>query len=332
MTLATAIADGSRRFTKNDLIAQARLRGYEVTERLITDWVENGLLDQPERHGLGRGKGSIATWSDWQRQLFLGLLWHRRSNKSVQVLCNVPVWAWLFFGDHFVPLRQVRRALRKWSETATSASKARGTPAARELVDSFAHPQASARSRKRLEDAVVSILLRGKFEPKMLLPHLRQVVDPLKTRQPRGPIGAQVSAEDLLDLFRVRYRAILRLKYLDGEPAIPDALFHWAHMFYLKGTHSYLLNQPTFARDPDLGHLFGRPDLDTIVNRAAIDLVSLLGLALTRTPGLPDASIDNPKIWVDHNLQADVIETRICPDEVEVGLRVHPAGARTLGK
>jgi hypothetical protein len=37
--------------------------GLAATNRLILDWVDLALLDQPERRGLGRGKGSVTFWN-----------------------------------------------------------------------------------------------------------------------------------------------------------------------------------------------------------------------------------------------------------------------------
>jgi hypothetical protein len=52
-----------RCYTKAQLLEEARARHYPVTERLLTDWVERGLLGRPERHGQGRKKGIGAWWS-----------------------------------------------------------------------------------------------------------------------------------------------------------------------------------------------------------------------------------------------------------------------------
>lgn len=48
---------------RNEMLATLVDRGYEVSARRLTDWIQKGLLPRPQRHGLGRGKGR--TLSEW---------------------------------------------------------------------------------------------------------------------------------------------------------------------------------------------------------------------------------------------------------------------------
>ena len=110
--------ESERTYTAADLAADATAAGAPVSTRLITDWVERGLLDRPRRRGLGRGRGTVATWPENQRQLFLALLDQRRRGvKRLATLCNLPVTIWLDSEGldlEYVPLRQVRRCLATW--------------------------------------------------------------------------------------------------------------------------------------------------------------------------------------------------------------------------
>src|SRR5262245_40363698 len=103
------------------MLQAARDAGFSPTGRLMTDWVSLGLLDQAHRRGLGRGKGTAATWPEEQLRLFLVLLQQRETVKRMISLCNIPVGIWLWWGDRFVPLGQARRALRTWSGVASPA-------------------------------------------------------------------------------------------------------------------------------------------------------------------------------------------------------------------
>src|SRR5205809_339547 len=107
--------DQQRQFTKVALLAEAQRAGFTASSRLITDWVSVGLLDQATRRGRGRGRGLTATWPEEQKNLFLTVLKKRQETARIAPLCNIPVFVWLWWGDSFIPLRQVRRALNTWS-------------------------------------------------------------------------------------------------------------------------------------------------------------------------------------------------------------------------
>src|SRR5450759_5370395 len=109
--MASAAVDG----TVDDLLADARRLGHPVTARLITDWVARGLLDHPHRRSRGRGHGSTkAVYSAHQRELFAVLLAHRAQAGRTSPLTAIPIAIWVYWGDHYVPLRQARRALATW--------------------------------------------------------------------------------------------------------------------------------------------------------------------------------------------------------------------------
>src|SRR5437660_9642055 len=109
----------SSEYSAEDLLLAAADAGTPATSRLITDWVAKGLLDRPMFRGLGRGRGTSATWPDSQRLLFLKLLRERHDGRRrIQTLCNIPVAVWLYsepWEPERVPLRQVRRCMATWA-------------------------------------------------------------------------------------------------------------------------------------------------------------------------------------------------------------------------
>jgi hypothetical protein len=56
-------------YTADQMVAAATGEGLPSSRRLVRDWVELGLLDRPRKRGLGRGKGTVAIWSENQLQL-----------------------------------------------------------------------------------------------------------------------------------------------------------------------------------------------------------------------------------------------------------------------
>src|SRR4051794_28252688 len=121
MTVTNA-SDAEHRYSTDALVDLARSHGERASARLILDWVSAGLLDRPERRGLGRGKGSVATWPIVQAEIFLALLRQRHEVKQIAALCKLPVWCWLYYGDCTVPLRQVQRAILTWGGMAKTGS------------------------------------------------------------------------------------------------------------------------------------------------------------------------------------------------------------------
>lgn len=50
--------DGERGETREELLAPAKARGYDVTEHQLARWRHKGLLPSPQQHALGRGRGT----------------------------------------------------------------------------------------------------------------------------------------------------------------------------------------------------------------------------------------------------------------------------------
>lgn len=259
--------------------------------------MELGLLDRPDRHGLGRGKGIVARWPDEQRQLFLALLAKRREGVRVGNLCNVPVWGWLWFGDRAVPLRQARRALHTWCKGARGASWSQARAVASKMIKVIAHPAAGTRSRRALRDAVAQTLYSGKFDPHDLLPLIAGVVDPRATGEWRGPAQMPLTPESIISVFQSRHAAIV------GLDAIDDSLFHWAHFEYLTNIPDYLDEQPLLAADPDLGQYFPVPDMNDLASSACLELISILGAGLRGIPNAPEDSLHGPRLWRERGLR-----------------------------
>ena len=109
------MADGpADDYTADDFLRTADAAGMPRKVPWLRSFVRDGLLDQPEKHGLPGQRGGRApgTWPRTQFQLFLALLDQMQKGvRQTATLCNVPVSIWLYFGPEYVPVRQVRRAL-----------------------------------------------------------------------------------------------------------------------------------------------------------------------------------------------------------------------------
>jgi hypothetical protein len=301
-------------YTAEGLVREAANNGFNASERLILDWTSLGLLDQPNRHGLGRGKGSTAVWPENQRHLFLTLLAQRKQVNRVSLLCNVPVWLWLWWGDDHVPLRQVRKALATWGKSQgfvkATVSWERARRTAGLFIKQIGHPKATRKAREALQTAVAEMFFRGTFEAETLLPLVQRVFDPKGTGQPRGPAGGQMTPDDIVTMIAGRYAALRQIERID------ESLFSWARFFYLAGLWNYQEQQPRFAADPDRGWLFEEMELGKVVADACLHLVTILGLALVRPP---DESLENPETWKAHRLRHRITRTVMAgPNQIGV--------------
>jgi hypothetical protein len=263
-------------FTSPELLFVADRNGLHASSRLITDWVSLGLVDQPTRRGLGRGKGSVAVWPRTQAQLFIDLLTLRQRHGVARVapLANLPVLGWLYsYPD--VPLRQVRRALSTWcgrhrQGTGVSRDVARRT--ARELTKTLEHPHASvanrAALRRILEDSVRAQVLDREGLREALLP----VFDPHDERRTTGPYEARTGVDQVIRLFEARFAAVKALDNLTAQE------YEDARLIYVASRAEYAEKQPSFAADPQTGPLFKEPTFAGLLWRACRDVLTILGM------------------------------------------------------
>jgi hypothetical protein len=272
-----------RRHTASDLVADAAAAGMPASARLITDWVAKGLLDRPRVRGLGRGKGTVATWPESQRRLLLALLEHRqRGVKRLATLCNMPVALWLDsegLDDEYVPLRQVRRCLATWGAThkATSTRAARYT--AELLIEEQSSPQLSRRARHALIDAVVDATGSGPLDRVALRTAALEV------------FRSERFAELWVRTVEARFTA---LSQLDG---FDDATFHTARSMVNASAAIYIDRELGEAAREDLSRERAFELLNELAGNACGGLLTSLGLLeLTRQQGstIPDNSPPRP--------------------------------------
>ncbi len=300
----------SARFTREDLIREAGGIRPGATERLITDWIELGLLDHPHKPGRGRGAGSSpGTWSSNQKELFLSL-WHKRPESPVAALCNIPVYLWVFWGDEHVPLRQVRRAMTTWIERQRVY---RGTAdkTAAQLLSDFGTGPSQRATRELLAEALRVPRLDMEQVREQLVAALGQpvVVQAARAR----PI--EVSAANLVEILEARLAAMDKLRTL------PDWVFEWARFTNLLGVSAYGHDQPALAGVPRHGHVFVRLEHTVLIARACLNLLTTLGMALTGRPG-PKGTFADPHVWRDRNLRGVIRKTQMTSTGMAVEFRV----------
>lgn len=274
------------------MVTLAHARGHRATDRLFTDWQAAGLIDQPAKRGLGRGKGILALWPESQLQLWLLLLSKRTETSQVPNLCNIPVGLWLYFGDDYASIGQVRKCMRTWTERyGSSRGHQLAKQTARSLLADLPVSKASKNVKAQLVSKMATALLTGIREDedrRKLRNQLLRAMD--------EPFNGSEKARALVDLVLLRLLASHHL----SQQSLPDHLFQWARVWHLYNLRNYL-------QAHDSGHLphvpgvdFDRPDFEKLILSACRDLMTSVGMALSinKDEVLPAPFFD-PDAWKD---------------------------------
>lgn len=263
--------DFDRRYTRQDLIAAAAAQGTPVKGRLIDDWVALGLIDGPLKRGLGRGKGTTASWGYNQTRMFLVVLQKRQEVSRVKTLCNIPVFTWLHWGPSFASVEQVRRAMRTYAESGMTASQRTARQTARRVVDQLKGPGIRRDDRTALIEAIANALGGGPVNTDELREAARRVFDPKGTGRVAGPEGAQIREDSWIRTVEANIAGTRALEYMTDEQFEDVRLAHLHHL------ELYAAEQPRFAADPEIGDRFEPPTLQVQANNACSQLLTLIG-------------------------------------------------------
>jgi hypothetical protein len=313
----------STRRTQAEMLDGSRAAGFDPHPKLIERYVTVGLLDQaqPGGRGQGGGRGGHWTWPDEQYRLWLTLLHHRRTSDRPRVLANIPVAIWLYWGEGYVPLRQVRRAMETFAAVNNKRDVRRDyRQQARHLVRSLARPRANPRAMSALVDAL-SEAARSRTP---LAPETRRLF--IEVVGPAAP-DEQLDGERAYLMLRARWEAITR--FCD----LTDAHFRWARAFHLTALAGYIGDYEGLASDHRFGAMHQPVDLQTATRNACRDVLQILGMGLRvpPSPSLPEALRLEP--WLEGRVQmhsstpleADLLLPRKGQLNVEVNINVSPS-------
>ncbi len=261
------------RYTKAQLVGAAVAHGYRATNRLLTDWQAAGLLDQPTKRGLGRGKGIQALWPESQLRLWLLLLQKRAEVTQVPVLCNVPVGLWLYFGDEYASIRQVRKCLGTWSyRYGSSRGHNQAKQWARALLAGV--PIEGSRNAKAdLISAMARVLLYGiSTDEERRSLRARLIGSVLKAGG-----QDQSAATATVDVVLARLLAAQHLERGD----VADHILAWARVWHLFGLRTYMAAHEAGSLPNVPGIDFSMPDFEKLIPNACLHLLSAIGMALS---------------------------------------------------
>ena len=310
------------RYTAAEMVGEARQRGLAATVRQVRDWTDLGLLDHPKVRGRGQGLGVEATWPEEQLGLFLRLVEMRKEMTRIAPLCNVPVWTWLYFGERWVSLAQVRVALRTWEGLTDTVSLKAARRTARQLFD-IDGSRVRWGDKGWLLDEVATLLAyspRGLDEgEKALLEAVHKLVDLGASGLVPTLDGMALTPEAYVELLKARIRGCGALR-TDG---LEDSLLHWARYAALRsraGYQSYIANFGTAEAKTGLTI----PSIQALVRSSCLTVVTLLGLGLERLGETENLSHDHPEVWRSQNLRS-IIHSQPAGDGVQILVDAKPA-------
>lgn len=277
------------------MVAAAQAAGFgDATERLVAEWVRLGLLDEAERVARTDGRrGALYQWPDNQWDLFRTLLAKRTEIRHVRGLVQIPVGVWVYWGDQWVPLRQVRRAL----ESSTGLfgplrSYRRAVANAREVVRDISGPATTSEAAAELERAIADGTHNRRLDPEQLRPLIEAVVGGGGGRW--GPFA--VGVDQIADTLRARLTAVAEL-----DRATDEQLRRARNEHRISILH-YAEHWREMARLPGAAGRVPEPTMELLLNRAFQDLLFALGVVLIAeaegrdVPPSPEVPWDRPPL------------------------------------
>lgn len=236
-------------YSRQDLVDEAAKAGYPVTPRLVTDWVEQGLLGQGRRvgHGKGGGRGARYEWPESQCRLFLLLLEKRPTTpQTISGLCDIPVGFWLYWAVDWINVDQVRRALATWWRRASSTNEDQSLAQARQFVQAFVPKGAPQAAVNALRDAIQDSMRSRRYDEAKLKKLAEAVLLPGSERPP-APYYKDASGtiDDMLCMVHTmaRYEDATDSDFLEVRARVrkiaADYVRQWDQLRRLPGGQSF---------------------------------------------------------------------------------------------
>ncbi len=190
-------------YTRRQLVEEALKAGFKVSDALIADWVEQGLLGKPARMSRGKGKGPGARyeWSEAQCRLLLLLLDKRKTLPAIGGLCDIPVGFWLYWAVDWIEVEQVKRALPTWWKRASSTNEDKSLEQARKFVRSYVPKGAPRAASSALRDELQDAMRSGSYD-RDRLKELAEAVLARGGQRPKVPYQKDASGtvDDMLSM------------------------------------------------------------------------------------------------------------------------------------
>jgi hypothetical protein len=266
--------------TKTEMVKAAGLADFGTEAQLaktFNNWQGIGLLGKQENKAPRRG--GEGRWHPNQLRLWLWLLQNRAEGVRLATLANSPVGLWLLESEG-IRLKQAQRAFAYWAnrmiDEPTGANSLRRR-AIDEQIAKFAKAgrnlPAERRLRRGIEFLADDVITRETF--------ISQV---LEVMTPAGETtGAQRwFAQSAYRALSLRFQALARIDVLTRDTPDIDALWDWAGNVIRSNWGEHQRTWHVLAANPDIGHIFERPEVGGFLNTACSGLLSVFGIGIER--------------------------------------------------
>lgn len=262
-------------FKKEELFAYIRSFGLQISDSLLQEFQEQGVMTTPRRRSRGRAKGNPGVWTLQQRNLLYSLCHarERQGLRSVAQRCNLPAWVWLYWGDGYgVTLDLVRRAMRTWASHQQNISRKESHKGAKLLVEQVGNQHDGGKQQAVRE--ITDLFYNGRYAERVLGDSLHHVYDPNK--KPNGPDDIPFTPKDVNALLRIRKEAVDMLAHGKDLPAMH---WQWARFSHMYNLGQYIKEQPRYADEAAGGpvaSLFEQETVERLVLSSCRDLATVL--------------------------------------------------------
>ncbi|MER7728575.1 hypothetical protein [Streptomyces sp. NPDC096323] len=218
--------------TSADLVADALAIGVKASPRMVTSWVEDGMLANPEPRKTSAHGSDPRIFTPEQRELFTRLLEARERSPLGRVpqrsLIRVVLYLWLI-DDTIVLTPQARRAWRTHARATGQTVAVRRSQNVRAIIEQLAHPSATLKQRRAAQLVIEEAERTGRMDIDRLTSVLTALNSPwpIQPGMPRierarpGPFGP-ISVQYHIAIWRARQQTIRRLRHEDIDEAELD--------------------------------------------------------------------------------------------------------------
>lgn len=222
--------------TSADLVADALALGVKASTRMVTDWVSDGLLANPEPRKTSAHGSDPRVFPPEQRKLFTLLLLAREHNSQQRrfthrSLIRGVLYLWLI-DDTTVLTPQARRAWRSYARAMGRATAATRGAYARRIVDQLAHPAATKKQRHVARLVIEECELTWRIDFDRLTSVLTELVSPWPPlpgvprieRALPGPCGRPATVQHFIALYQAKLQMYRRLRHEEIDESVLDRM------------------------------------------------------------------------------------------------------------
>jgi hypothetical protein len=192
-------------------------------------------------------------------------------------LARIPVWMWIYWGDDYVPLRQVRRALLTWLGDGKASLK-RSKQTARDLLVQLDHPDATPAARRELRRAATEFGHTGEVDLDRLERATFDVFEPhvSQLRRAVGHPDAPLTVDALVEATKARQFAVSLLR--SGK--VSDKAFYEARRVHIIAYAEYAAKQVAYAASAPQNHcdMYERVTAESALNDCCKHLITAIGM------------------------------------------------------